>query len=564
MKKRALINVLFLAVLVFGCAPDNSNNFNDQAEEKEVILKNSDQSERINTSNIGVIDITEAPEEDPAFATAKTNSSTDKPTSTEPDIASNIPLTLVAEVSAPSYNGTKLKATHVAINEEYAYVSYNVEGNTYLGAIDVIDITDPTNPQISFGAIFINTDISAVNYYNNALYIAGATSSPNIDETNPAVLIKMELENGLPTKNITWINMESYVSTDVLANENGIYGVSGSNGVLAHYDISNQSFIKSTAINDLRAIGQSNDKIIVLSGTDGVFVYNNNLNEISNFKTHENIADSKRTIDFHDNNILISEGKEGLGIYNLDNGNKLTKIDLPTITETKINENDVVTNAVTIENNHIFMANGAAGIAIHDLQEGINNITKTGTLDLDGSVNYVKSAGGYIFVASGAGGLKIIKTVDNNSNNSETSINCAELSSYTGGSWLNINSNQPQAYQGATSLKGLNISADFTFCGSLPVSQGLNLNSGGNFYMKGSMAQGNNHSPWNQLIINNNATLYVEGSLVIYGNMQLNNGATIEFLGNGSSITIYGDVNSNGTVTINGTFTDTFNKLGSL
>jgi hypothetical protein len=129
MKKLALITVLSLVVLVIGCAPENSNSFNDQ-EEKELILKNSDQSERINTSNIGVINILEAPDEDPAFVTKKTNSSADKPTPSEPDVASNIPLTLIAEISAPTYNGTQLKATHVALNEDYAYVSYNVEGKT--------------------------------------------------------------------------------------------------------------------------------------------------------------------------------------------------------------------------------------------------------------------------------------------------------------------------------------------------------------------------------------------------------------------------------------------------
>mgnify|MGYP000132615421 CR=1 FL=1 len=43
--------------------------------------------------------------------------------------------------------------------------------------------------------------------------------------------------------------------------------------------------------------------------------------------------------------------------------------------------------------------------------------------------------------------------------------------------------------------------------------------------------------------------------------MVLNNGASIEFLGAGTSVTIYGDVIKNENVTITGTYTDTFNKL---
>ena len=135
------------------------------------------------------------------------------------------------------------------------------------------------------------------------------------------------------------------------------------------------------------------------------------------------------------------------------------------------------------------------------------------------------------------------------------------ITTYTGGSWLNVNSNDPQSYSGSASLNGININDDLTFCGSLAVKNGLNINSNGNFYMSGSLVQGSVYNKWNSFNINNNATLYIEGSLVIYGNMVLNDGATIEFLGAGASITIFGDVIKNGTVTINGNYTDSFNKL---
>jgi hypothetical protein len=95
----------------------------------------------------------------------------------------------------------------------------------------------------------------------------------------------------------------------------------------------------------------------------------------------------------------------------------------------------------------------------------------------------------------------------------------------------------------------------------MSVSQGLNINSGGTFYMKGSLAQGSANNPWLSLNINNNAKLKVEGNVVIYGNVILNNGASIEFVGNNSSITIYGSVIKNGTVTITGNYTDVNNKL---
>lgn len=555
MKKFVSLSLLSLFIFVTSCTSHESGEI--ELQEQKVILNKSDLTSRINDDNLGVIGIKEAPEEDPALKNASYKSS-----DVTSDVASNIPLVLIAEVSAPVYQGTTLRATHVAINGDYAYVSYNVEGSTYLGAIDVINISDPTNPVIELEAILPNTDVSSVNYYNNSLFIAGASNSGDVDESNPAILIKMELENGLPTENVSLIDMPSYVATDVIANANGIYGVSGDNGDLAQYDINSNELIKSVQLNDLRALGEHNNKIIVLSGTEGVSVYDgNSLNLTKTFSTSQDIAESKRTLAFYDNNVLVAEGKKGLGVYNIDSGASTAIVDLPTVIDEDVDLNEVVTNAVTVESDHIFMANGAGGLTVHDLKGGLSNITKTGTLEIDGSTNYVKSEDGYIFVASGNGGLKIIKTVDDDASSNGTGISCSGLPAYTGGSWLNVNSNDSQSYSGSASLSGLNVNADLTFCGSLAVSSGLNINSGGNFYMSGSLAQGSTYNKWNSFNINNNATLYIEGSLVIYGNMILNNGATIEFLGSGSSITVYGDVIKNGTVTINGAYTDTFNKL---
>lgn len=554
MKKIFPLSLLLLIIFAVSCSSPDSNDISEQ--EQNVILNNSNLANRLKEGNLGVISIKEAPEVNPVGAKG-----TYLKTSTD-DIASNIPLVLIAEISAPVYEGTTLRATHVTINGDYAYVSYNVEGSKYLGAVDVINISDPTNPIIELEAILPNTDVSAVSYYNNTLYIAGASNSIESDDSNPAVLIKMELQNELPTDNISLINMPSYVATDVIANSTGIYGVSGDDGDLAKYDLNSNELLKSVQLADLRALGTYKNKIIVLSGTEGVHVYDaNNLNETNSFTTSQDILESKRTIDFYDNYVLVAEGKKGLGVYNIDSGNNSATINLPTITDTNIDINEVVTNAVTVESDHIFMANGAAGLAVHDLKDGISNISKTGTLDIDGSTNYVKSEDGYIFVASGNGGFKIIKNIEDGSSSNNTKITCTGLPTYSGGSWLNINSNEPQGYSGSVSLKGLNINDNLTFCGSLAVKNGLNINSNGNFYMSGSLAQGSTYNKWNSFNINNNATLFIEGSLVIYGNLILNNGATIEFLGAGSSITIYGDVIKNGTVTINGDYTDTFKKL---
>lgn len=555
MKRKLVLSILSIVILTIGCSKTLTEDI-DTPQQKKVILDDSDLSKRISQDNLGVIGTKEAKFKKPKNFDNK--SSSKKIIST--DVASNIPLVLVAEVASPVYEGITLKATHVALKDDYAYVSYNVEGSKYLGAVDVINISEPKSPKIELQAIFPNTDISSINYYNNALYIAGATNSSDIDETNPAVLIKMELENGIPTENIALIDIASFVATDVIANSKGIYGVSGDNGEFAKYNINTNQLINSVRVRDLRALGEKDNKIVVLSGTEGIHVYDaNNLNRLKQIATNKDIPDSKRTIDFFENNILVAEGTSGLKFYNIDTGINSSTVELPEVTDPAIDKNEVVTNAVSVTNKHVFMANGAAGIAVHDLKNGISNITKTGTLDIDGSSNYVKSSNGHIFVASGDGGLKIIKIVEESNNSSV--INCSGLPEYRGGSWLNVNNNDPQSYSGSVSLGGLNVSDTFTFCGTLAVKNSLNLNNGANFYMSGTLEQGNVNNRWNSFTINNNAKLFVEGYLTIYGNFVLNGGATLEFLGSNSSITVYGDVIKNGNVTITGNYTDKFNKL---
>jgi hypothetical protein len=109
-------------------------------------------------------------------------------------------------------------------------------------------------------------------------------------------------------------------------------------------------------------------------------------------------------------------------------------------------------------------------------------------------------------------------------------------------------------------LQNVNVSASLYYCGAMTVSDNLQLNSDGIFELRGSLAVGSNAS--RSLIINNKATLKIEGSLVVYGDLRLNNGAKLEFVGSNSSITVNGNVYMDKSkVTITGKFTDVNGKL---
>ncbi|WP_240732479.1 LVIVD repeat-containing protein [Flavobacterium alkalisoli] len=536
--------LLGAVLLMISCNNDDNTINNNNVQEK--IILNTDSStlnNRIKFDNSGVLDI------NLPFA-GKDND----------PVAGSFPLELVAEINPPVYQGLTLKATHVAINGNYAYVSYNMQGEAYAGAIDVIDITNPNVPQLVMQAILPNTDVSSVSYDNGVLYIAGAASIDAYqDLDSPAFVAAMTLSNGLLTTNYAQTTLTGNVGTSVTSSGNKYFAVSGDNGALAQLNKSTHQVEMAIPVSDLRAVAYNSNKVVILSGTQGIKVYNaNNLNQQNTFATSQDVADAKRTIDFLGNNsLLVSEGYNGLGVYNMNSGNKTQTVTVPTSVE-GVDPSDITTNAVSVNDDKVYIANGGAGLYIYQNGNGNQGLDIMGSINLGSSCNYVISKDKYIFAAMGNGGLKIVHILSN-----VQTIDCTDFPTYNGSAWLNVNSNQTKEYQGSASIQGANINSNsnLTFCGSLAVSQGLNVNSNGTFYMKGSLAQGQANNPWLSLNVNSNAIFRVEGSVVIYGNLVLNSNSTIEFVGSGSSITIYGNVTKGSNVTITGTYTDTFNKL---
>ncbi len=554
-KRRSILFFILLSLWgMFGCNDDVDT---PKKDEVTVVLQEGDAS-RISIDNSGVVPLRSAVESASKSALKSAGNIAE-----DGETVSDMPLVLVAEVDALTYNGTVLRATHVCTNGDYVYVSYNYEGDSYLGAVDMIDISDPYNPGLIASAVFSDTDISSIAYYNNTLYLAGAREFIDGDDTNPAVLLKMTLNGGSLTEDIELIDMVGYVGTDVAIGDSYFYGVSGDNGILGAYNYSDNSLTASVSLSDLRAVGVTNGQVVVLQN-EGIQVFEaSTLNKTLDFPTSTDVTEAKRTLDFYTSSVLAAEGADGTGIYNLTTGEKQNSIPVADATGLELAPDEIVTNAVSVNDEHIFIANGGVGVSVVKINsESITDLTDFGSLDLDGSANYVKSEDDLVFVADGFGGLKILKMVteNNDGNNGSGTIDCTQYPSYTGGNWLNVNSGETLAYNGSASLTGVNVNQNLTWCGSLAVSDNINVNSGGVFYMKGSMVTGT-YNGNTSLAINANSKLIMEGSLTVYGNLILNSNSTLEFAGSGCTIAVFGTVTKGDNVTITGTYTDSYNKL---
>jgi hypothetical protein len=541
--KKNLFGIAALALL-FSCQQEGE--FPNNAEENIIISSDSQElSERISLEGTGVVSIF-----NPEFPSGRVS---------EEIPAGKLPLLLVSQVDPPSYDGKVLKATHVDLDGDYAYVSYNKEGAQFYGAIEIYNISNPLKPQITAQAIFKTAGINSLTYRNGRLYIAAAF---DIDRDNSvgtaAQFLTVSVANGNFTSDFAKSDIHGYAATDITNTSSHTAVASGANGLIGLFD-GNRQMEQKLDIDDLRAVKFGNNMLAALSGRGGVHLLNpENLNSIGRISMSDDIPESKRTLDMGKDLLFVSEGLSGAGIYSLPSGNLIEKITIP-IRPDGVNSEDIVTNAVSFDDNLLLMANGGAGVSIADLST-MSNIEKLGILSLNGSSNFVKIKNNHLFVATGAGGLQILKIGKELDAPTDLSIDCGGNVTYTGNDNLNINSNQAESFGGSNAFKNVNIGGHLVYCGSMSVENSLNINSGGLFEMNGSFAFGQ-YRRNTSLSINSNAVMRIHGSAVIYGDLNLNSGATLEFVGEGNSITIFGDVRKNNNVTIKGNFNDTEGKL---
>lgn len=469
------------------------------------------------------------------------------------ETSSDLPLILISQVPGPEYGGQRLRATHVDIDGDYAYVGYNLEGEKYLGAVEIFNISDAYKPKIVSQAIFTDAEVSALEFSNGTLYLAMAVDVDGSQPvSSPANLATVAVSGGNFTSAFNFTSVPGFVANDVARTQNSTAITSGNPGILGLVDGAG-ALTNQVEMQDLRGVAFGDNRLAVLSGVNGASILNpDNLTTVASIPLEQANPEAKRTIAINNNRVYIAEGSNGAGIYRLDNGASLAKLPVP-INPEDTDPGDVVTNAVSVDNSLLFMANGAAGVSISDVTN-IDAIKSYGILDLDGSSNFVRNEENFVFVATGTGGLQILKI---NKPESALPAVCEGLPSYTGDAWLNVNSGQTKAFSGAAQIRGINNNSKFLFCGSLAVVDQFNMNSNSVTEVYGSLAYGQYQSNTMQL----NGTLKLSGSIVIYGNLNMNSGAKLEFIGTGNKITVYGTVTQNNGSTVTGEYVDTENKF---
>ena len=311
-----------------------------------------------------------------------------------------------------------LSASSIELGDNHAFITYHKRGNEHKGALEIINITNPEQPN-SLGFVpFAHADINAVEidiFEENIVWVAG--SSQKIG----SALYRIEFTDNYEVESLTRVNLSKKLSSGVSASANGIYithdyilfpvarALEESSRLTGA--VLNQFLLKSSQAQ--RHFGQSvkwncyyaslkvnagNELIIKRADTDELV-----LNIGLGSSTHQTVDlphDGKYDLQFSPINpaeLYITNASNGAMSVNIVNGQII-----------KNTHEDMLpkgnSNAVFVDSNFIYMANGEDGLVIAELEtaERTNLIQPIFHWDLPekpASVNFVTAKDGYVYVA---------------------------------------------------------------------------------------------------------------------------------------------------------------------
>jgi len=340
----------------------------------------------------------------------------------------SVTLTLAAEISPPTVDNQLVQATSIARSiGNNAVVSYNMRGEPRLGAIDWVMRLNSARPELGSSATFNDADVSAVSTDGRNVYMAMASGAPEF--TFPAVVERLRVAgNRLTLAGNERAGLTSFAATSVAAVGDTVYATSGDAGGvfgLAEQDLAR---LGDFPLHDARWVASdpAGRRIVVAQGTPGqlsVFAEGEfpggSMTLLNTFPfPGADVPESKSTVEIAGNKAFVAAGPAGVQVMCLDDGAIIGHVARPDPAQLGLDPSVVVTNAVTVDGDLMFISNGEAGVYVARATQpfatsgcAAQDIAVIGKLRFDElqSANHVSYRGDYLFVAAGLGGVKIVR-----------------------------------------------------------------------------------------------------------------------------------------------------------
>ena len=347
-----------------------------------------------------------------------------------PIAAPEPPLVLVGEIEALAIDGEVLQANRVVLHGDLAFISYNVQGEAYLGAVEVFKIgpkknkvTTPEGIEVTVPAIelvaralYPSADVHSIAVHDSGeLYAVGAEASGSMLRT-----LDFDDAGGLSAAGAGSLTLSSYASTDTATSGQDLYVTTGDAGGVYQLDQTTLNEIDFVALDHARGVYSAGDQVVVAQGMPGRLT----VLERSATGLHVerqiavagmDIPASKSTVEIVEGGkAMVAAGPAGLQILDLKSGERVAEVGVPA--SVSVDPSDIVTNAVTREGSRIFISNGGAGVYYAKATAGLETIEVLGHLRFETreSTNHVVLKKDLLFVAAGRGGVKIVSLAPGN------------------------------------------------------------------------------------------------------------------------------------------------------
>lgn len=337
----------------------------------------------------------------------------------------------VAEVDPLELGGVRLSATHIALSDNKAYVSYHKQGNLHKGALEILDLSNPNFPSIISQAYFPNSDINAITSDDNGSEVSRKVWLAMSNANQGAQLIEIESTFGQLTENNRKVNISNLMNdSGVSASANGIAATDDYLFVTSGKTFGGTVMIDKTTLESIIAENYPDSKYVAINGKG------NNAQVVSlitgdqallkvgranqNYASvsypvgpiyHQNVLETyrgKSTMEFsvlNNNHLYVAKGKYGIGKINTANGKVIAES-----TPSMLDKGN--TNSVSNDEDYVYAANGGDGISISPHPKNGELIEPVFYWDLaeeDASANFIVADGEWLFVAKGEGGFKILR-----------------------------------------------------------------------------------------------------------------------------------------------------------
>jgi hypothetical protein len=337
----------------------------------------------------------------------------------------------IARTLPVSVAGLDVQANDIIIKGNEAYVAYNYAGELFKGAIQIIDISNADEPEITQEILFEEMDVNTLYLDGNKLIFGGAA--------NPEIYSNKSFVGVIPNVKSFSINQindsltyftHSHGVTSISKQGSDYYiGVGAESGKIY---ITDNNFNISTTIDkaDVRDIEEYTNGVVAIKGTtdnteDAKIMLVKNDAVVKELSLDDFSSDyNKVTIEMY-NNELAFVGMSALGfrVYDISENDEISSV---FTLDNPDNDSNHVTNSVSFDNKLAFVANGEYGVRLIDIKDVSKSASGFGEvlgfIDFEGledesgqnySANHVAYKSNYLFVASGVGGVNIYTVEEN-------------------------------------------------------------------------------------------------------------------------------------------------------